>query len=143
MPSSGQHQSASSMPHTRVTPKPPLHTHTTHNLAPLDGGGASAGSGASLGLSLNAAPLEVGELFASRESARLATEMELANKGRAIKKAAALAAAKSTSLAKPARHGLSRAASRRRRTSRSRLSARPTPTALGAGVRPRRLSGLL
>ena len=66
-------------------PKPPLHTHTTHNLAPMDGGGASAGSGASLGLSLNAAPVEVGQLFASRESARLATEMELANKGRAIK----------------------------------------------------------
>ena len=51
----------------------------------MDGGGASAGSGASLGLFLNAAPVEVGQLFASRERARLATETELANKGRVIK----------------------------------------------------------
>ena len=46
----------------------------------MDGGGASTGSGASLGLSLNAALVEVGQLFASRERARLATETELANK---------------------------------------------------------------
>ena len=51
----------------------------------MDGGGASAGSGANLALSLNAAPVDVGQLLASRASARLVTETELANKGRAIK----------------------------------------------------------
>ena len=35
VPSSGRHQSAS-FNATRVTPKPPLHTHTTHNLAPME-----------------------------------------------------------------------------------------------------------
>lgn len=51
----------------------------------MDGSGASARSNASLGLSLDVDPVEVGQLYQSRESARVAVETELASRGRAIK----------------------------------------------------------
>lgn len=51
----------------------------------MEGGGASAGAGASLGLTVGANPVEVGQVFPTRASARLAAETELAKDGRAIK----------------------------------------------------------
>ena len=84
----------------------------------MEGGGASAGAGASLGLSVAATPAELGQLFPSKQAARLAVETKLAKDRRAIKKARAPAAASSTSSARPARHGLSGAASRKQRSVR-------------------------
>ena len=47
--------------------------------------GASAGAGPTLGLSVPATPVEVGQRFPSKASARLAVETELARDGRAIR----------------------------------------------------------
>eukprot|EP00752_Nemacystus_decipiens_P018576 g16655.t1 len=51
----------------------------------MEGVGASAGAEASLGLSVAATSVEVGQLFSSKQAARLAVETELARDGRAIK----------------------------------------------------------